>query len=221
MIKYEEIAKMIDHAVLQPFQTDEDVIEGCKLADRYKVASVCVRPSDVVLANRVLENSEVLVTTVIGFPHGTTTTKAKLEEIKDVIKEGVVEIDVVVNIGKVKSKEFDYVKNELILITEYAHKNKVIVKLIFENCYLYNSEKIKLCEICNEVNVDYAKTSTGFGSSGSKDEDLILMRKHCKDSIKIKAAGGIKTLDKALKVKELGCARFGASSTKEILEAVK
>ena len=209
---------MIDHSLLKPFLTDKEIEDGCKLADKYKVASVCVRPADVPLANSILKDSEVIVSTVIGFPHGSTTTVAKMEETKDAIENGAKELDVVLHIGKLKSGEYDYVQDELKLITSYSHHRDVKVKVIFENCYLTDDEKIKACEICNEVGVDWVKTSTGYGTGGAEDKDLILMRKYAKPEIQVKAAGGVRTLERAIEVKELGCTRVGATATVAILE---
>lgn len=218
---YEEIAGMIDHSLLKPTITDKEFIEGCKIAKEYKVASVCVRPCDVKEAKEILEGSDVLVTTVIGFPHGTTTMATKMLETTEAIENGANELDIVINIGKMKSGEYTYIKAELSVITSFAHAKDVKVKVIFENCYLSDEEKIKACEICNEVGVDWVKTSTGFGTGGADDADLILMRKHCKPEIQVKAAGGIRTLERAIKVKELGCTRIGATATVDILEAFR
>ncbi len=216
--QYNEIAKMIDHSLLQPFLTDEEIVKGCKLADQYQVASVCVRPADVPLAYSILKDSEVIVSTVIGFPHGSNTTITKMEETKDAIENGAKELDVVLHIGKLKSGEYEYVKNELKLITNYSHHRNVKIKVIFENCYLTDEEKIRACEICNEVGVDWVKTSTGYGTGGAEDKDLILMRKHAKPEIQVKAAGGVRTLERAIEVKELGCTRVGATATVAILD---
>jgi len=221
MITYQEIAGMIDHALLKPNLTDQEIIEGCKVAIEYGVASVCVRPSDVRLAHETLKNSKVLVTTVIGFPHGTTTTLCKVAEAQEAMASGAVELDVVLNIGKMKSGEYGFVKEDLKAVVDAAHAKNTIVKVIFENCYLTDEEKIKACLICNEINADFAKTSTGFGTGGAKEDDLILMRKHCNPKIQLKAAGGIKTLEQAIRVKELGCSRFGCSATAEILDQIK
>ncbi len=221
MYKYNEIAKMIDHSLLKPTLTDDEIRNGCKIAAEYNVASVCVRPGDVKLAKEILINSEVLVTTVIGFPHGTTTTNTKLEEAKEAIENGAVELDIVLNIGKLKSGKYKYVKEDLKKVTDYAHSKNVKIKVIFENCYLNEKEKIAACEICNGVNVDWVKTSTGYGTGGAEDKDLKLMRKHCKPEIQIKAAGGVRTLERAIEVKKLGCTRFGATTTVDILERLK
>jgi len=219
--KYDDIAKMIDHSLLKPFLTDEEIVKGCELADRYHVASVCVRPGDVRLACGIFKKSSVIVGTVIGFPHGSTTTVAKMEETKDSIENGAMELDVVLHFGKLKSGKFDYVKEELKLITSYSHHRNVKIKVIFENCYLTDDEKIKACELCNEIGVDWVKTSTGYGTGGAEDHDLILMRKHARPEIQVKAAGGIRTLERAIEVKELGCTRIGATATAEILDKLK
>jgi len=221
MYKYEDIAGMIDHSLLKPVFTDTDIREGCQIADQYKVASVCVRPCDVAAAREYLKNSQVRVSTVIGFPLGTTTTHTKLEEAKEAIGNGAVELDIVLNIGKLKSAQLDFVKNDIQVLTEYAHSKQARVKIIFENCYLTKEEIIQACEICNEIGVDWVKTSTGFGSSGAEADDIRLMRKHCKPQIQVKAAGGIRTLEKIIEMKELGCTRCGATATIDILEKLK
>jgi len=221
MVKYEEIAGMIDHSLLKPYLTDKEVEEGCKIADEYKTASVCVRPCDVKRAAEILKDSPVLVTSVIGFPHGSTTVQTKVFEAKEAIDNAAVELDVVLNIGKLKSKDYDYVKEDLEAVTEIAHENNVVVKVIFENCYLDDDEKISACEICNEIGVDYVKTSTGFGTGGAEDKDLRLMRENANPEIKLKAAGGIRTLERAIEVKKIGCSRLGATATVKILERLK
>ncbi|MDH7512354.1 MAG: deoxyribose-phosphate aldolase [Clostridiales bacterium] len=221
MPTYEEIAGMIDHSLLKPFLTEREVEEGCRLAHGYRVASVCVRPCDVRRAAELLKDSPVRVGTVIGFPHGTATTATKVFEATEAIENGAVELDVVLNIGKLKSGHYAYVKEDLEAVTGAAHARGVIVKVIFENCYLDDEEKIAACQISNEVGVDYVKTSTGFGSGGATDHDLRLMREHTKPSIKLKAAGGIRTLERAIEVKKLGCSRIGATATVAILEKLK
>lgn len=216
---YSDIALMIDHSLLNPAFTDEDITAGCRLADEYKVATVCVRPSDVKLADKLLKNSPVKVTTVIGFPHGTTTTLAKLAETQEAIENGCEELDVVLNIGKMKSGDYEYVKKELSAIISVAHARDVKVKVIFENAYLTKEEIKTATLICNEVNADWVKTSTGYAGSGALDEDLVIMRKFALLHIQVKAAGGVRTLERAIEVKELGCTRFGATATKAILDA--
>lgn len=218
---FEEIAGMIDHSLLKPNLTDDEIIEGCRVADKYQVASVCVRPADVKTAKKLLANSRVLVTTVIGFPHGSTTPRSKFEEAKEAIENGAVELDMVLHIGKLKSGKYDYVKEDISTITQYAHSKDVKVKVIFENCYLSEEDIIKACEICNEAGVDWVKTSTGYGTGGAEDKDIKLMRQYSKPEIQVKAAGGIRTLERAIEVKELGCTRFGATATVAILEGLK
>jgi len=213
-----DLAGMIDHSLLKPFLTDKEIEEGCQLALRYKVASVCVRPSDVRMAAKILKGTSVKVSTVIGFPHGTTTTHAKLEEAREAIADGAVELDVVLNIGKLKSHDFTFVKADLQTVIDYSHSKHVKVKVIFENCYLTGEEKVKACEICNEIRADWVKTSTGYGTGGATKEDIILMRKHVHPSIQVKAAGGVRTLDQLLEMKDLGCTRVGATATQAILE---
>lgn len=221
MVTYKEIAKMIDHSLLKPTLTDQDIIDGCNLAKEYQVASVCVRPSDLPLCRQILAGSDVLLTTVIGFPHGTTTTKTKVAESAEAIENGAVELDVVLNIGKLRSGEYDYVADDLRAVISLAHEKGVLVKVIFENCYLSKEEIIKACEICNEVGADYVKTSTGYGSGGATDEDLKLMRQHAAPNVKIKAAGGVRTLERAIEVRRLGVTRFGCTATVGILERLK
>ena len=221
MVTYKEIAGMIDHSLLKPFLTDREIEEGCRVADAYRVASVCVRPADVRLAAGILSKSPVRVTSVIGFPHGTTTTVAKVFEAEEAIGNGAVELDVVLNIGKLKSHDFDFVRADVEAVTAAAHVRGAIVKLIFENCYLDDAEKIAACRIANDVGVDYVKTSTGFGTGGAEDRDLRLMREHTLPSIKLKAAGGIRTLERAIEVRKLGCSRIGATATVGILERLR
>lgn len=218
---YEDIAGMIDHSLLKPNLTDREVEEGCRIAHDYRVAAVCVRPSDVRRAAGILRDSPVRVTTVVGFPHGSTTTAVKVCEAEEAIRNGAVELDVVLNIGKLKSKDHDYIKADLEAVTSAAHARNVSVKVIFENCYLSDEEKIAACRIAGEIGVDFVKTSTGFGPGGAEDHDLKLMRKHSIPSIKLKAAGGIRTLERTIEVRKLGCSRIGATATVAILERLK
>jgi len=221
MVTYDEIAAMIDHSLLRPNLTDGEIEEGCRIAHEYRVATVCVRPSDVRRAVQILEKSPVRVGTVIGFPHGSTTTAAKVFEVEEAIRNGAREIDVVLNIGKLRSRDYDYVRADLKSVTEAAHARGVIVKVIFENCYLEGEEKIAACRIAAEAGVDFIKTSTGFGTGGAEDRDLKLMREHTPSAIGIKAAGGIRTLERAIEVRKLGCTRIGATATVGILERLK
>jgi deoxyribose-phosphate aldolase len=221
MVTYDEIAAMIDHSLLQPNLTDREVEEGCRIAEEYRVATVCVRPCDVRRAARILEKSPVRVGTVIGFPHGSSTTAVKVFEADEAIRDGARELDVVLNIGRLKSGDTGYVRADLGAVTEAAHARGVIVKVIFENCYLEDEEKRTACRIASEVGVDFVKTSTGFGTGGAEDRDLKLMRRHTAPPIGIKAAGGIRTLERAIEVRKLGCARIGATATVGILERLK
>lgn len=221
MFNYGDIASMIDHSLLNPVLTDQEIIEGCNIALNYQVASVCCRPSDVILARKILDKSNVKLTTVIGFPHGASTTDSKIFEAEEAIKHGCSELDIVINIGKHRSGNYEYVKNELKKIVDLCHGKEVLAKIIFENCYLDTGQKISACRICNEIKADYVKTSTGYGSGGATDEDLKLMREYTDPEIKIKAAGGIRTLERAIEVKMLGVSRFGATATVGILERLK
>jgi deoxyribose-phosphate aldolase len=220
-LTYEYIAKRIDHSLLPPTLTEDDLIAGCKLAADYQVASVCIKPFAVKLAAEILAGSGVLVGTTIGFPHGGHATKVKVLESQQAITDGAIELDMVVNIGQVLGGKWDFVKADIVAVTELAHSHGAIVKVIFENCYLNDAQKVKLCAICGEVNADYVKTSTGFGTGGATHADLILMRKSAPPHVKLKAAGGVRDLAGAIAVAELGSDRIGASKTAEILEELK
>lgn len=227
-----ELAKMIDHSILHPSMTDEDLVRECSIAEKYRVASVCVKPYAVKQAKELLKGSDVLVGCVIGFPHGNSSIAVKAFETEQAVKDGAVEIDMVVNIGKVLGGQWDYVEEELKTIVGITKKNNAVLKVIFENDYLpQDKDKIKLCELCSKLNVDYVKTSTGFGFvkgedgrfsyQGATAHDLALMRKHSAPHVKVKAAGGVRTLDQLLEVRELGCTRSGATATAAILEEAR
>ena len=215
---YAEIAKMVDHSLLQPTMTDQELAEGCRLAKRYDVASVCIKPCGVELAHDLLAGSSVAVGTTIGFPHGGHKTAVKVAEAAAAIKDGATELDMVVNIGKVLSKDWHYVTQDIAAVIEVAHAAKALVKVIFENCYLGRDHKEALCRICGEADADYVKTSTGFGPTGAADEDLKLMRRCSPSRVGVKAAGGVRTLDRLLAVRALGVSRVGASATQVILD---
>jgi deoxyribose-phosphate aldolase len=221
LLTYELIAKRIDHSLLGPTLTEEELEQGCKLARKYGVASVCIKPYAVQLAARLLAGSGVVVGTTIGFPHGGHATAVKVFEAQTAMDDGATELDMVVNIGQVKSGEWDAVAGDISAVTRAAHERGSLIKVIFENCYLNDTEKVKLCELCGQVKADYVKTSTGYGTSGATHEDLLLMRKAAPPHVKLKAAGGVRTLDGAIAVVELGCDRFGASKTAEILDELK
>lgn len=213
-----EIARMIDHSLLKPELTAEQVREGCRTAREYNTATVCVKPCDVALAKKELEGSTVLTTTVIGFPHGSNLTEVKVFEAEKAIRDGAVELDMVMNYGRLLSREFDYVERDIEAVVAVAHKCGVLVKVILENCYLTDELKAEACRICERAGADFVKTSTGFGTGGATIEDLKLMRRTCSKKVYIKAAGGVRTLDSALAVRAVGTARFGATATKAIMD---
>jgi deoxyribose-phosphate aldolase len=223
-----EISKMIDHSLLHPTYTDDFLRAECNVAKELNVASVCIKPYAIELAKDILKDSSVKVGTVVGFPHGSSSIENKIKEIELACKSGAVEIDFVVNIGKVLSKDWNYMDNEIKLLNETVIGYNAISKVIFENDFYDEDEnKIKLCEICNKHQVAFVKTSTGYGFkkldngfysyNGATDHDLKLMRKYCLPGIQIKAAGGIRNLNDLLRVKELGVTRIGATATKLII----
>jgi deoxyribose-phosphate aldolase len=218
---YADIAKMIDHSLLRPFYTDAELEQGCDLALRYDVASVCIKPYAVKRAAAILAGSGVKATTTVGFPHGGHATAIKLAEAEQALTDGATELDMVINIGKALSSDWDYVCADIDAVVRAGHAAGALVKVIFENCYLQDEHKIRLCEICGEVGADWVKTSTGYGSGGAVMDDLRLMRKHAPAHVQVKAAGGITTLDLALEVRAIGGTRFGTLQTVEILEECK
>jgi len=232
MDKIKEIAKMIDHSLLHPTMTDKDLKDGCDLAKKYDVASVCIKPYAVKDAVKWLNGSDVKVGTVIGFPHGNSAIEVKLAETLEAVRDGAIEIDMVVNIGKVLGGDWNYVRNEIAAVTEICHQNNTIVKVIFENDFLPDDKyKIKLCKICSDVKADFVKTSTGYGFVKGKDhkysykgatsKDLKLMRQYSGAKVQVKAAGGVRSLEDLLKVKRLGVTRVGATATAAILDAAR
>jgi deoxyribose-phosphate aldolase len=219
---YPDIAKMIDHSLLQPNLTVADLEAGCKLALAYDVASVCILPYYLKRCAEILRDSPnkanpVQASTTIGFPHGGHTTASKVAEAKQALADGGQELDMVVNISQVLSNAWDYVRQDIASVIKVAHEAGAKVKVIFENCYLKDEHKIRLCEICGDLKADWVKTSTGYGSSGATPEDLALMRKHSPQYVQVKAAGGIRDLDSLLKVRQL-ITRCGASRTKDMLD---
>ena len=185
------------------------------------MASVCIKPAGVALARRILEGSGVAVGTTIGFPHGGHATEVKVFESRRALADGATELDMVINIGQAKGGEWDLVAADIAAVTEAAHAGGGIVKVIFENCFLNDEQKIRLCEICGELSADYVKTSTGYGTGGATMDDLRLMRRSSPAYVKLKAAGGIRTLDGMIEAAEIGCDRIGASRTAEILDELK
>jgi deoxyribose-phosphate aldolase len=226
---YSELAKMIDHSLLHPTMTDKELEEGCAIATKYGVASVCIKPYYVKRAAELLQGTGVLVGAVIGFPHGNSTTEVKRYETEIACRDGAVEIDMVINISKALSGDWEYVEKDIRTVCDEAHRRGAIVKVIFENDFLPNDEiKIKLCQICEKAGADYVKTSTGYGFvkqpdgkynyKGATENDLKLMRAHCSPKVKVKAAGGVRDLDGLIKVRDLGAARCGASATVAMLD---
>jgi deoxyribose-phosphate aldolase len=218
---YLDIAKMIDHSLLNPVLTDRELEAGCHLAVQYDVASACVKPYFLKRCAELLAGSTVAASTVIGFPHGGNKTAVKVAEAEAALRDGGAELDMVVNIGKVLSEDWDYVREDIRAVVDVTHAGGAIVKVIFENCYLQDSHKIRLCEICAEVGANFVKTSTGYGTGGATIADLKLMRKHSPPHIRVKAAGGIRTLDALLEVRAIGVARSGATRTAEMLGECK
>ncbi|MBC8871880.1 MAG: deoxyribose-phosphate aldolase [Planctomycetes bacterium] len=218
---YADIAKMIDHSLLNPILSVDELEAGCQLALEYDVASVCIMPYCLQRCAELLKGSTVKASTTIGFPHGGHTTAIKRAEAERALADGCQELDMVVNISKVLSGDWDYVHEDIQAVIDPAHAAGQKVKVIFENCYLNDAHKIKLCEICTELNADWVKTSTGYGTGGATKEDLKLMIEHTADPVQVKAAGGVRDLDGLLEVRALGVTRVGASRTKEMLDECK
>jgi deoxyribose-phosphate aldolase len=218
---YEDIAKMIDHSLLNPDLTDKELEKGCQQALDYNCAAVSIKPYYLKRCVEILRGSTVRAGTVIAFPHGSHTTAIKLAEAKQALDDGGEELDMVVNIGRVLSGDWDYVRKELKALIDFTHDRGQKIKVIFENCYLKDEHKIRLCETCGELRADWVKTSTGYGSGGATIEDLKLMRAHSPAYVQLKAAGGVRDLDKLLEVRALGVTRVGARRTADILEECK
>jgi deoxyribose-phosphate aldolase len=215
---YLDIAKMIDHSLLNPTLTVSDLEAGIDLSLAYDVASVCILPYYLNRCAERLKGSNVKASTTIGFPHGGHTTAIKKLEAQRAVDDGCEELDMVVNISKVLSGDWQYVQDDIAVVIDVAHAAGQKVKVIFENAYLNDAQKIKLCEICSQLNADWVKTSTGYAPTGATNEDLILMRKHSAPGVQVKAAGGVRDLDKLLEVRALGVTRCGASRTKDMLD---
>jgi len=215
---YLDVAKMIDHSLLNPTLTMEDLEAGCRVARLYDAASVCIMPYATPVATALLAGSTVKRSTTIGFPHGGNATSIKALEARQAVADGAEELDMVVNISKVLSKDWAYVTADLRAVIEVAHAAGAKVKVIFENCYLQDEHKIRLCEIASELRADWVKTSTGYGTGGATMEDLALMRKHAAPYVQVKAAGGVRDLDALLRVREIGVTRCGATRTASMLD---
>jgi deoxyribose-phosphate aldolase len=228
MTMLRDLAKMIDHSILQPTHTDEDLVAQCGIARKYDVASVCVKPYAVKTAVDQLRGTSVEVGCVIGFPHGNSSTAVKVFEAQQACFDGATEIDMVINIGKALGGDWDYVEKEIKAVTEICHAGKAIVKVIFETDYVTKQDdKIRLCEICTRAGADFVKTSTGYGFvkqpngdfnyKGATLADVELMRKHSGPNVQVKCAGGVRTLDDLLKMRAAGATRSGATATELIL----
>lgn len=215
---YSDIAKLIDHSLLQPVLTVAELEAGCQVALAYETASVCILPYYLNRCADILRGSGVRASTTIGFPHGGNTTAIKAAEARQALADGGEELDMVVNISQVKSGEWDYVRADIRGVLQVTHAAGQKLKVIFENCYLADDQKVRLCQICGELGVDWVKTSTGYGTSGATPEDVRLMRQHSPESVQVKAAGGIRDLDTLLAYRELGITRAGATRTKEMLD---
>jgi deoxyribose-phosphate aldolase len=213
-----DIAKTIDHSLLRPELDDAFVEDGCRLAAEYDVASVCVRPVDVVRARALLDGTDVKVGTVIGFPHGSSTTATKVFEARGALAGGASELDMVIDIGALKSGRDGNVGADIAAVVEVAHAGGAIVKVIFENHYLTDDEIVRACHLTEAAGAEFVKTSTGFAASGATHEDLALMRRSVSDHVQVKAAGGIRTLDALIEVMNLGVTRVGATATKTIID---
>jgi deoxyribose-phosphate aldolase len=215
---YVSIAKMIDHSLLNPSLTVADFEDGCSTAILYNVASVCILPYYLARCAERLAGTTVNASTTIGFPHGGHTTAIKLAEVHQALNDGGQELDAVINISKARSGDWQYVQDELLALTEAVHAGGAKIKVIFENAYLDDAAKIRLCQICGEIGADWVKTSTGYAASGATLPDLELMRKHSPATVQVKAAGGIRDLDALLAVRAIGVTRVGATRTETMLE---
>lgn len=219
----EKLAKVFDHAILRPDQTTDDVIQGCEVAKEYNLASVCVKPCDIRQANELLKGTDVMVGTVISFPHGNSSTAAKVAESLQAIEDGAIELDVVINIGHLRSGLYEEIQNELteIIQKSKAKNSEASFKIIFETAYLSKDQIVKACEISRAAGAHFVKTSTGFAHEGATYENIELMRASVPENMEVKASGGIKTLEQVLKFLELGATRIGSSSSGQIVDEFK
>lgn len=229
MTTLRDLAKMIDHSLLHPTLTDAEILTGCELARRYAVATVCVKPYAVAMSRQALAGSEVAVCSVIGFPHGNNTTRIKVAETEQAIRDGAAEIDMVINIGKALGGDWDFVCADIEAVNQACLQNGAILKVIFETDYLQDEHILRLCQLCSELKVAFVKTSSGYGFvkqpsgdynyQGATEHVLTLMRQHSAPEVQIKAAGGVRTLDDLLRVRTFGVTRIGATATEAILKA--
>jgi deoxyribose-phosphate aldolase len=225
------LAKMIDHSLLHPTMTDDEILAGCELALRYDVATACVKPYAVTMARDALDNSNVAVCSVIGFPHGNSTTTIKVAETEQAILDGAAEIDMVINIGKALGGDWEYVQADIRAVNQACQAKGALLKVIFETDYLQDEHIIRLCQICSDLEAAFVKTSSGYGFVkqasgdynylGATERVLSLMRKHSAPGVQLKAAGGVRDLDALLRVRDLGATRCGATATESMMEEAK
>jgi deoxyribose-phosphate aldolase len=225
------LSKMIDHALLHPTLTDADILKGCEIAKKYDTATVCVKPYAIEMCKNILEGTGVGICSVIAFPHGNSTTRMKIKETEEAMQLGAVEIDMVVNIGKVLEGDWNYISDEIRQINDTVVEENKILKVIFETDYLNTGQIIKLCKICSAHSVAFVKTSTGYGFvkqsngmysyKGATDEHLKLIKQNITGKVQIKASGGVRTLDDLLRVRSIGVTRIGATATVDILESAR
>ena len=213
----QQLAGMIDHTILKANASEAEVRKVCEEALEYGFASVCINPANISLASEMLKGSKVKVCTVIGFPLGANTSAVKAFETDDAIKNGAQEVDMVINIGKLKDKDYEYVKNDIKAVVD-ASKGRALSKVIIETCLLTDEEKAKACELAKEAGADYVKTSTGFSTGGATPEDIKLMRETVGPEMGVKASGGVRTYEDAMAVLENGATRIGASASIAIVE---
>jgi deoxyribose-phosphate aldolase len=218
---YDQIAKMIDHSLLNPALMAAELERGCEVAANYRVATVCILPHSVKRAAQILRGSGVKPGTTVGFPHGGHATATKVTEAERALDDGGQELDMVVNVSQVLSGEWGYVRDDIAAVLAPVHAQGMKLKVIFENCYLNDAQKIRLCEICGDLGADWVKTSTGYGAGGATLDDCRLMRARAPANVQVKAAGGIRDLDSLLAYRALGVTRIGASRTVDILEECK
>lgn len=214
----EQVAKTIDHSILKPEFTEGDVRAGAELALKYNTASYCIRPMDVAPAAEILAGSDVHVCTVIGFPHGSTTTAVKAFETADAIKNGAVEIDMVINVSALLSGDYDYVEQDIRAVVDVAHAAGASVKVIFETAFLNDELIVRACQLSEAAGADYVKTSTGFASEGATLHNVQLMKATVGDRLKVKSSGGVRTLDQLIDYMDAGVTRSGCSATEQVLE---
>ena len=218
MLTAKDIAKMLDHSTLQPFLTEDDIKKGCDIALKYECATVCARPGDMKIVVPALRGSTVLPCTVIGFPHGAHLTDVKVYEANRALDDGCQELDMVLNIGAMLHGDYQLVEDEIAQLAKAAHDRDAILKVILETCYLNEEQKIKACQLSENAGADFVKTSTGYGSAGANVEDILLMRKTVSPHVRVKASGGIRTLDAVLAYRAAGASRCGVSASVAIME---